>query len=329
MPRRTLRVSALAAVVALAATATTRPAVAQPGANDAAADALFDEGVALRNAGDRAAACDRFRQSYRLAAARGTLLNIAEFFEAEGLLASAWAAYRTLADEAEAAGDRERLAIARTKATELGPRLAYLTVVASGAAAIADLEVRRDGARLPAGTLGQAIPIDAGVHTLEVSAAGHHGWSTQVEIVDGARRRVEIPALEPMPEPPPSPPPATADDRVTSSRRRHPRATAGLVMIAGGSLSAAVGLGFGTAAWRAGNDADPHCDEALMCSPYGAERMEDARRLAGRANVLVGIGAAVAVAGAVLWWTAPDGAEVSVAPVAGPGVVGVTIGGRL
>lgn len=325
MPRRRLQIIALAAAIVLASGGTIRRAAAQPGANDAAADALFDEGVALRNAGDRAGACSKFRQSYRLAAARGTLLNIAECFEAEGLLASAWAAYRTLADEAEAAGDRDRLAIARAKRAELQPRLAYLTIVAPGA--VAELEVRRDGSRLPAETLGEPIPIDAGAHQIEVSAAGYRDWTTRIEIADGSRRRIEIPALEPLPAPPPAPPSANRDAGPT--RRRHPRATAGLVMIAGGSVSAAIGLGFGSAAWRASRDADPLCDDALQCTPEGARHMNDARRHAARANVLIGVGAAVAMTGAVLWWTAPDGTEITIAPVVGPSTVGVTIGGRL
>jgi hypothetical protein len=41
------------------------------------------------------------------------------------------------------------------------------------------------------------------------------------------------------------------------------------------------------------------------------------------------VGAAVAITGAVLWWTAPDGPEVTIAPVVGPSTVGVTIGSRL
>ncbi len=314
---------ALAVALALAVWPGAR-AAAQPTADDAAAEALFDEAVALRNAGDRAAACSKFRQSYQLSAARGTLLNIAECFEAESKLASAWAAYSTLADAAEAADDRERLAIARAKRAELEPRLARLTITVT--APPAGVVVHRDDSTIPLDVLGEPVPLDAGSHTITVSAPGHEPWRTTIEVVDGARPRVEVPALVPLP---PRPVVDAPGDAPATTRRRHPRATAGLVALGAGAVGAAVGLGFGVAAWRAEADADPTCDAALVCDAYGYGRLQDAHAHADRADLFVGLGAALVVGGAVLYWTAPDGAEVTVRPVAGPDAVGVAIGGRL
>jgi tetratricopeptide (TPR) repeat protein len=310
---------AIACTLVLGASTAAR---AEPTADDAAAEALFDEAVALRNAGDRAGACARFRRSYKLSPARGTLLNIAECFEAEGKLASAWATYRKLADAAETAGDRERLNIARAKRAELEPRLAYLTI--AGNDAPADLVVRRDDSTLPRDVLDDPVPIDAGVHRLTVSAPGFEPWTTQVEIADGERQRISFPALVALP--PVVPPAALSAATPPHVTRRHPRATAGIAMVAAGGVSAAVGLGFGVAAWNAKRDAA--CSGA-GCSADGYGRLEDAHAHARNANLFVGFGAAVAAVGAVMWWTAPAGTERSVTPIGGPGMVGVSFGGRL
>jgi hypothetical protein len=310
---------AIACTLVLGASTAAR---AEPTADDAAAEALFDEAVALRNAGDRAGACARFRRSYKLSPARGTLLNIAECFEAEGKLASAWATYRKLADAAETAGDRERLNIARAKRAELEPRLAYLTIVARDAPA--DLVVRRDDSTLTRDVLDDPVPIDAGVHRLTVSAPGFEPWTTEVEIADGERQRISFPALVALPAvlPPASASLATPDREAP----RHPRATVGMAMVAAGGVSVAVSLGFGIAAWNAERDAG--CDGG-GCTTQGFGRLEDAHSHARNANLFFGFGAAVAAVGGVMWWTAPTGTELTVSPIGGPGMVGVSFGGRL
>lgn len=318
MSRRSSFVIALACAIIVCAAR--RDAPAQPTADDAAAEALFDEGVARRNAGDLAKACEKFRRSYKLSPARGTLLNIAECFETEGKLASAWAAYSTLADEAEAAGDRDRLTIARGKRAELEPRLAYVTIVI--AAAPDGVVVHRDDSKLPA---GEPTPIDAGAHTITVSAPGHRAWATELDVADGTRQQLDVPALEPLP-PEPEPPLAAAPARAT---KRHPRAIGGMVAVGAGALGITVGLGFGVAAMRAESDADAGCDDDLMCTRRGFDRLNDARAHANRSTFFVGAGAVLVGLGAVLWLTAPAGAEVTVTPVGGPGAMGVMVGGRL
>ena len=314
----------LTLVGAISAGAVPDPASAQRTTDDAAASALFDEAVALRNAGDRAGACARFRRSFKLSPARGTLLNIAECFEAEDRLASAWATYRTLADEAEANNDRERLAIARAKHAELAPRLAHVTLVI--ATPPPGLEVRRGDTTLPTDLLGAPVPTDAGSHTITVSAPGHHPWTARLEVTNGSTSRLDVATLEPLPPPLPL---HTVTTTAAAARRRHPRARTGLALVGAGAASAAVGLGFGAAAWSAERDADPTCDPDLVCDQYGYGRLQDARTHAGRADLLIGIGGLLAVTGAVLWWTAPDGAEIQIAPVAGAATLGIAVGGRL
>jgi tetratricopeptide (TPR) repeat protein len=62
---------------------------AQSASDEAAADALFEEGVLLRNTGDHAAACDRFERSQSLDPALGTLQNIGMCLQKQGKLVAA------------------------------------------------------------------------------------------------------------------------------------------------------------------------------------------------------------------------------------------------
>ncbi|HUQ00924.1 MAG TPA: hypothetical protein VM261_00455 [Kofleriaceae bacterium] len=323
MRLRSVLVLALACTTALSVTVNV--VRAQPTADDPAAEALFDEAVVLRNAGDRAGACTRFRRSYKLSPARGTLLNIAECFEADGRLASAWAAYSALADASETAGDRERMLIARAKRAELERRLAYLTIAVM--AARPGLVVRRDDTTLSNDALGDPVPVDAGLHRVTVTALGFQSWSTEVDVTDGARRRVDVPALEPLP--PPEPDRTLGAVARPPAPPRHERATAGRLLVLSGAASGAVGLGFGVAAWRTDWMAHARCSDDDVCDVRGYQQQQDARALARRANLFVGVGATLAIAGGVLWWTAPVGKELRVAPVAGPGALGLVVGGQL
>ena len=59
----------------------------------AAAQAAFEEGRRLADAGDYAGAAERFEQSERLDPALGTVLNLANCYEHARRLASAWRAF--------------------------------------------------------------------------------------------------------------------------------------------------------------------------------------------------------------------------------------------
>src|SRR5450432_3403221 len=58
--------------------------------DSAAAQALFDQGKKAMAALNYAEACPKLEESYRLQEALGTLLNLADCYQRQGKLASAW-----------------------------------------------------------------------------------------------------------------------------------------------------------------------------------------------------------------------------------------------
>src|SRR5689334_7793441 len=80
-----------------------------------ASQAMFDEGRQLMEVGQYEAACAKLRESYRLDAAAGTLLNLALCHESQGRTASAWLEYHDAISLSVRENDTERQAIARDR----------------------------------------------------------------------------------------------------------------------------------------------------------------------------------------------------------------------
>src|SRR5215510_2702683 len=81
---------------------------AQPAADKAVADGLFDAGRRLIEQGDYAAACDKFQASVEKVAQLGAEHSLATCYEKVGKTASAWSAYRRLAIAARKAHDKRQ-----------------------------------------------------------------------------------------------------------------------------------------------------------------------------------------------------------------------------
>ena len=104
-------VPAIAGVLLLSAAA--RAEEPPDGAKKAAAQALFDEGKRLMDAGQFAQACPKFADSEKLDPGVGTLLNLGVCYEKNGQTASAWATYKEAASAAANAGEAAREKYAR------------------------------------------------------------------------------------------------------------------------------------------------------------------------------------------------------------------------
>ena len=107
------------------------PAHAQDAQAQAAGRALFNEGVALFNKGDFEAACPKFEASLKQFPGIGTRGKLAECYEKLGRYASAYQAYREVAQLATRSGDPAREQVASERAKSLEPKLSYVTVVAA------------------------------------------------------------------------------------------------------------------------------------------------------------------------------------------------------
>jgi hypothetical protein len=195
--RTSIAVCALAAVFfAATAEADVSPEI------HVAAEALFREGSELFARGDVALAFARFEASNRLEPAPGKRFNMATCHARLHHAASAWVLFRDVARDYERVGDGERAALARAKAAEVEPTLAYLKVTV--ARPVADLKIVRAGAELPREAWGVDVPVDTGSYEVHASAAGHVGWKGLVDVSnDGDHAEIQIPFLAEQPAPPP------------------------------------------------------------------------------------------------------------------------------
>ena len=264
---------------------------------------LFDEGDRLMRAGDYARACAKLSESNRLDPQLGALLYLAECYEANGQLASAWGSYREGEEIALRRGD-ERAQAAGASARALEPRLNRLLLELPPGARPQDYQVTHNALPVAPALLDTAFAIDAGVHHIEVSAKGHKSWSKRLEVHgEGKHLRVRIPRLIRLPRPA-APAAARPEPDSESSQRIAALAVGGL-----GLLGLGMGGFFALSAQSSFSDSNKVCNEHDVCEPRGVELRSDAKRAAVIASLASAAGAAALAAAGVLWFTAPDGGE--------------------
>jgi hypothetical protein len=294
-------------------------------ADDAvAAQALFDQGKKALSAHDYGEACPKFEESLRLQPALGTLLNLADCYERQGRLATAWSKFLELAAKAAAAGQTERAKIGKKRAAALVPRLSNLVIAVVNIPP--GLEVKRDGTVAGQAEWGTPIPVDPGTHTVEATAPGRQSWSATVVVDEGAKTAtVSVPELNPMPastgapsaspapaetgEPLMASPPAPAPrDAAASNRGWGTQKTLALVSAGLGLVGVGVGSYFGFQSISKHNEAENVCPTRTCSTTDGVQLWSDARTAGDRATVAFILGGAALVGGGVLWFTSPSSA---------------------
>jgi hypothetical protein len=323
------------------------PAEAQPTDNKVLAEQLFEQARALAKADQWAEACPKFEASLRYDATLGTRLNLATCYEKVGKLASAWAQFREAAERARLASDTARRDYANKQAAALLPRLPKLTI-AGPATPPEGFAVTRDGVVLELAALGSALYVDPGFHEVAASAPGFEPFKAAVRIEEAQAKSVVIRELVAIkrpatPEPPPEAPAVAAEDEdderpSTPADPARTRRWIGLGVGGGGVLLAGIGLVVGAAARSTYHDAKSLCGPELVCDDEaelarGRDLISRARTRATLSTVFVVTGAAAAVAGAVVWFTAPrrerrERRVTGVVPVVTDRDVGVAVVGR-
>jgi hypothetical protein len=273
-------------------------------ASRALAVQLFDEAEALLAQQQFAQACPKYAESYRLDPQLGVLIYLAECYEKNGQLASAWGSFREAEEIARKRSDA-RGAHANERASALEPRLSYLVIQVPEGARVVGLEVLRDGAVLAPVLWGSRAAIDAGTHRVEARARGHEPWRAEVVVSkEGGSAAIEVPRLVPSPA-------ASAPGQGTTAEQAAPAAKGTPQRIAaiavGGLGLVAVGVGgfFGLSAQSSYSDSEELCNEGGFCTPQGTELRESASSKALVATIATGVGAAALVTAGVLWFTAP------------------------
>lgn len=291
----------VASLVLVAAFASASAAHAQD--NSAAIEALFADGKRLVKEGKYADACPKFLASYNLENRSGTLLNLADCYEHEGKLASAWARWVEAKAIAGRANQPDRVQLATQRAAALEPKLSKLTIKVGNPPA--GLAVTRDGVAVAAAVYGEAIPVDAGKHTVQATAPDHKAWTTEVVVADGADQKVvEVPVLAdeaaaPRPLPPAEPPPP-------EGHRLGTRAIVGIAAAGAGVVAVGLGSYFGVAAIGMKNKSNQGLCNATTndcTSPQGVTDRTDAVHDATASTALLVAGGVAVAGGLVLWLT--------------------------
>lgn len=283
-------------------------ALAQSGADQAAADALYNEGRALLKAGQRAAGCAKFEASLALSPATSTMLNIARCHEQDGKIATALGDYtRALYLNRDTPGVERRTAleqIARAGISALTPRVPKLRVVLT--APPPGLEVWSDGKAIPPAALGEALPVDPGQHEVRASAPGYLPVTRSVSVEEG--KSVELPLTLTR-----APAPTTEPRRPTPAPTGSWSRPLGIALTSVGAAGLVVGTVTGIVSLRKVNAIWMDCGGPI-CSPKNSadsDPLEFAKLLGNVSTASFIAGGAFAAAGIALLVVHPGDGHVS------------------
>ena len=312
-----LRISSIAFAMLLAL-----PRLAAAEDNVEKADALFHEGIKLRDS-NLELACAKFGESLQLnPQAIGTLLNVALCDEKLGRIASALRRFEEARQRAVELRFSEHLKAAEDKIAALTPEVPHLSIRLAEPPP-PQTKVVVDDHVIAASALDD-VRVDPGEHTVIVSAPGRIAFQKKVSIARRQRIDVEVPALA---------------KPVTSSRPM-----LGKLAIAGGGAMLVAGAVLGYVAHLRYEDQftgapDSPCTESPnarpSCDADGFSAVGRARTLGNVGTVVGVVGVAAIAAGGYLWFSAPKsnagGAaerKLAVVPQVAPGGGGVAVFGR-
>ncbi|EYF05435.1 hypothetical protein [Chondromyces apiculatus] len=310
-------------------------AEAQRAEQVASAEALFDAGRSLYDAGLFSEACTKLDESQRLDPSVGTEGLLAACREQEGRLATAYRGYVAAEERARAAGDR-RAQFAAARAASLAPRVPRLRFRVDQPPP--GLQVEIDGVPLSSRSLASGVMADPGPLLVEATAPGRLAFHTTVEMKVGEQTVVAIPALAlrstgtPRAALGPTPEPASHHP---AASRSNPRRTVGWTVGAVGLAGVGVGAGLGALALTQRSASNEHCGPENRCTPLGGELRDEARVTANVATAAFAAGlGGLAVGAVLLLWPETRDERPSHArgpqlvPAAGPGSAGAFLLGH-
>ena len=303
----TLSKRALGAVAGLGVVLSSALAAAEPSSTErAAAETLFQQGSELLASKQLAQACEKFEASQQLDPALGTLLRLADCYDRVGKTASAWTAFRDAASLAGSRNEAERQRIASERANDLEKRMPKIELKVDAHARSSGLELRLNGANIPAATWDTPLPVDPGRQKIEASAPGKVTFSTLVDIAPGAgTRAVEIPALLAKPVDTTHPVVAAGGHEEERSAAPHTQRTVGFVLGGVGLVGAGIGAFLGYRAHQLNQSSLDQCraSDANACTQEGADLRDSARHWATGSTVSFVAAGALLVGGTILIFT--------------------------
>jgi hypothetical protein len=286
------------------------------GKNPVVAQALYDEARQLVAAEKFEQACPKFKASYELDPAGGTLLNLADCYERQGKTALAWTTFKDALEAARRDGKNERIEFATQHIAALEKRLSRLSVAVSETARVPGLEITVDGTPLAEAAYGIALPVDPGTHRIRAVAPGKRAFEKSIEVPSSSAEhlKIELPALADASGEPPAPPKqaersSTAGQTTVNGPSTSTSTARTLGFVAGGLGVVAVGVGsyFGLRAfsrWEARNQA---CEGG--CTADAKTAGDEAKSAATVSTVGFAAGAAALGVGLVLILTSSSAKE--------------------
>ncbi|HSC87077.1 MAG TPA: hypothetical protein VLC09_07400 [Polyangiaceae bacterium] len=287
------------------------PARAQSAADRANAIDAFDTAQTLLEQGQTKEACSKFEESQKLDPQLGTLLYLADCYERNGQLASAWLGFREAGELAEKRNDPRR-AVATERATALRPRLSQMKLELPAQLPTGTL-IERNGATVSEAQWRASVALDPGTYRIVVSAPNHESFQGSVEVKgEGAMTTLTVPPLVPTTSTGPAPvAPTETSDSQSVWQAKWPAPVAAGVGLGG----AVVWTIFGIQSLDAKSQAEQGCatvNGVYTCSTTEAQQASQDAVAAGDVATIGMIVAGVGFATAgVLWFTLPDGSAPS------------------
>jgi hypothetical protein len=279
---------------------------AQSGENQAAAQALYDEARKLVDAKSFAEACPKFKESYDLDPAGGTLLNLADCYEKLGKPALAWTTFKDALVAAQRDGNGSRIEFAKTHIAALEKSLAYVTIQVPDKARVDGLSVTLDGTPIGSATWGVALPVDPGSHTVRAEAPGHQPFERSIDTASGGQREeVSVPPLAAAPGGAGTTPPAGGES--TSTQSFWNGRNIGWISMGVGVVGVAVGSYFGVKAFSDWDDRNQGCKSG--CTPAAKDAGSQASTAATISTVGFAVGGIALATGVVLVVTSHGGSK--------------------
>ena len=288
--------------------------------DSAAAEALFDKGVAAMKAGNYAVGCPALAESQRIDPHPGTMFTLADCEAKWGKVATAAADYadylRMVAQlpEARQKAHADRKTMAEESLAKLKPTVPQLTLVLPKGAP-ADTVVKRDGMVQGAPVLGTALPVDPGDHVIvtQVPGGSEHQMRIHMRLRESKTVQVEIDptplgssAISATPEA------SSSDSASIETKPLAPSNETGLserryqtgMWVAGGVGGAGLVLWGVTGLMAASkkSTASENCSGSVCNSQAGKDAGDSARTLAQVATVGLGVGVAGLATGVVLYF---------------------------
>ncbi|WP_437818641.1 hypothetical protein [Sorangium sp. So ce1078] len=300
MTRCLRRIVALALVLCPLAAAA--PAAAQ---DSAAAESLFNRGLADMEAGRYEAGCAAIAESHRIEPKLGALFTLAICESRWGRVAAAFTHFGEYLAQVERLSPEqksrqgERPKVARQERDKLAPLVPELSL-ALPPGAPAGTVVKRDGRVVESAALGASVPVEPGEHVVSTQAPGGPVWETRIQLAQGEKKQVELQVKD-----------ASAPPADGLSGRRAAMVVAGGVGVAGlvlGGITGALTLGKKSVV-------EEHCGSGIgvsdetSCDQTGMDAAESASTTGLVSTIGFGVGLAGLGAAAVLYLTEPEPSE--------------------